>query len=137
MPVASDEYVIDASAASTAILRKDAVGKAIGRLIESATCHAPHLIDAEVGNVLRRHERKELIGPTAAAVGLRMMSTMIDHRYAMHGWLSDEAWRLRHTITFYDGLYAALAARLEVPLLTSDARLSRAPGLPCRVELID
>ncbi|WP_342801739.1 hypothetical protein [Nocardia sp. No.11] len=44
---------------------------------------------------------------------------------------------VRHTITFYDGLYAALAARLDVPPLTSDARLSRTPGLPCRVEVID
>ncbi|MFE3546039.1 type II toxin-antitoxin system VapC family toxin [Nocardia sp. NPDC059177] len=106
-------------------------------MIETATCHAPHLIDAEVGNVLRRHERKELIDPATAAIGLRMLATMIDRRYAIHGWLSEEAWQLRHTITFYDGLYAALAARLDVPLLTSDAKLSRAPGLPCRVELID
>ncbi|MFI1238930.1 type II toxin-antitoxin system VapC family toxin [Nocardia salmonicida] len=137
MPVANDEYVIDASAASTALLRKDAVGAAVGRLIENSTCHAPHLIDAEVGNVLRRHERKELIDPTTAAIGLRMLATMIDRRYAHHGWLSEEAWKLRHTITFYDGLYAALAARLDIVLLTSDAELSRAPGLPCRVELID
>jgi predicted nucleic acid-binding protein len=38
-------------------------------------------------------------------------------------------------MTFYDALYAALAARLDIPLLTSDERLSRAPGLPCRVEV--
>ncbi|MFE1594640.1 type II toxin-antitoxin system VapC family toxin [Nocardia sp. NPDC058705] len=135
--MASDEYVVDASAISTALLRKDAVGSAVARLIENSTCHAPHLIDAEVGNVLRRHERKELIDSTTATVGLRMLSTMIDQRYTQHGWLAEEAWRLRHTITFYDGLYAALAARLDVVLLTSDAKLSRAPGLPCRVELVD
>jgi predicted nucleic acid-binding protein len=70
-------------------------------------------------------------------IDLRMLTTMIDQRYAHHGWLSEEAWKLRHTITFYDALYAALAARLDVALLTSDAELSRAPGLPCRIELID
>ncbi|MFD3705910.1 type II toxin-antitoxin system VapC family toxin [Nocardia sp. NPDC058658] len=137
MPVANDEYVIDASAASISLVRKDAVGKAVAKLIENSTCHAPHLIDAEVGNVLRRHERKGLIDTTTAAIGVRMMATMVDQRYALHGWLSEEAWKLRHTITFYDGLYAALAARLDIVLLTSDAKLSRAPGLPCRIELID
>ncbi|MFE7718494.1 type II toxin-antitoxin system VapC family toxin [Nocardia rhizosphaerihabitans] len=135
--MASEEYVLDASTASTALLRNDAVGMAVGRLIETAVCHAPHLIDAEVGSVLRRHERKGLINSDTAAIGLRMLATMVDRRYSHHSWLSEHAWQLRHSITFYDGLYAALAARLDIPLLTSDVRLSRAPGLPCRVELID
>ena len=30
-----------------------------------------------------------------------------------------------------------LAEQLEVPLLTADARLARAPGLRCSVELIE
>ena len=34
-------------------------------------------------------------------------------------------------MSFYDGLYVALAAALAVPLVTADARLSRAPGLGC------
>ncbi|WP_282778830.1 PIN domain-containing protein [Nocardia sp. CC201C] len=67
---------------------------------------------------------------------MRMSTMLVDERYAHRGWLSVEAWKLRHTVTFYDALYAALAARLDLPLLTSDAKLSKAPGLPCRVELI-
>ena len=47
------------------------------------------------------------------------------------------AWTLRDNLTYYDALYVALAARLGYPLLTADARLARAPGLPCAVELID
>ncbi|WP_316573604.1 type II toxin-antitoxin system VapC family toxin [Nocardia canadensis] len=74
--------MLDASTASTALLRKDAVGTAVGRLIEASTCHAPHLIDAEVGNVLRRHEREGLIDPDTATIGLRMLATMVDRRYA-------------------------------------------------------
>lgn len=132
----SDEYVVDASVASTAVLAKGAGGKAVQRFLESVVTHAPHLIDAEVGSVLRRHERRGLLGADEAGpVGLRMLETIVDHRYAHHGWLASEAWKLRHNVTFYDALYAALAARLDVPLLTSDARLSRASGLPCRVEL--
>jgi len=39
-------------------------------------------------------------------------------------------------MSYYDALYAALAAALGHPLLTADARLARAPGLPCAVELV-
>ncbi|MGI5220054.1 type II toxin-antitoxin system VapC family toxin [Nocardia sp. CA-290969] len=132
----NDEYVVDASAAATVLLRKDAVGAAVGRLFETALCHAPHLIDAEVGHVLRRHERRGMIDDAAAAIGLRMLGTLVDHRYSHHGWLASEAWALRHTITFYDALYVALAQRLDIPLLTCDEKLSKAPGLPCRIELV-
>ena len=40
-------------------------------------------------------------------------------------------------MSFYDGLYVALATMLDLPLLTSDIRLTKAPGLPCRYELIN
>ena len=40
-------------------------------------------------------------------------------------------------MTYYVALYVALAARLGYPMLTADARLAGAPGLPCAVELID
>jgi predicted nucleic acid-binding protein len=61
---------------------------------------------------------------------------VIDHRYAHTGPIVDLAWGLRHTITFYDALYVALATVLEVPLLTADVRLSKAPGLSCAVEVL-
>ncbi len=50
--------------------------------------------------------------------------------------LAERAWTLRHNLSFYDALYVALADRLDVPLLTGDARLARAPGLPCEIELV-
>ncbi|MGV9673704.1 type II toxin-antitoxin system VapC family toxin [Nocardia sp. NPDC003482] len=135
--MASKEYVVDASAISTAILRADAKGIAVAHLIESTVSHAPHLLDAEVGQVLRRHEYQGRVGEEVPIVGLRMLASMIDHRYVHHGWLATEAWKLRHSVSFYDALYVALAARLDVPLLTADQKLSKAPGLPCRVELLD
>ncbi|MEV6320049.1 type II toxin-antitoxin system VapC family toxin [Nocardia sp. NPDC051787] len=132
----SDEMVLDASAAAEALLRKDAVGSAVAERIASSVCHSPHLIDAEVGNVLRRHERQGLINEESAITGLRLLKSMVDERYAHHGWLAIEAWALRQTVTFYDALYVALAARLDIPLLTADEKLTKAPGLPCQVELI-
>jgi len=99
-------------------------------------CHAPHLIDAEVGNVLRRHVlRGALAAPDAGAL-LHSSVPLVDHRHEMTGALATAAWALRSNVTFYDGLYVALAVALAVPLLTADERLSRAPGLGCAVELI-
>jgi predicted nucleic acid-binding protein len=132
----NDEIVVDAVAVADALTRKDAVGIAYSHRIVSSTCHAPHLIDAEVGQVLRRVERCGQISAESAATGLRSLTTMIDLRYEHHGWLATQAWELRHNVSFYDALYVALAAKLDIPLLTGDVRLSKAPGLPCQVELI-
>ena len=131
------EYVVDATAAVSALGRKDAVGIAAHKLIAEATCHAPHLLDAEVGHVLRCGERAREISAQTARIALSALPEMIDHRYPHTGRLAARAWDLRHTITFYDALYVALAAVLEMPLLTADVRLSKAPGLSCRVILIN
>ncbi|KAA5830012.1 hypothetical protein F1721_23145 [Saccharopolyspora hirsuta] len=50
--------------------------------------------------------------------------------------LADAARELRGAISFCDALHVALAASLDVPLLTADAELSRAPKLPCKVEVV-
>lgn len=52
-----NEYVVDASAAVSALGRKAAIGIAAHKRIAEETCHAPHLLDAEVGHILRRGER--------------------------------------------------------------------------------
>jgi predicted nucleic acid-binding protein len=39
-------------------------------------------------------------------------------------------------VSFYDGLYVALAVALAVPLVTADQRLARTPGLNCVVEQV-
>ncbi|GGM43930.1 ribonuclease VapC [Longimycelium tulufanense] len=132
----NDEYVVDASALIEAVTNKRAVGIAVRAVVEQATCHAPHLIDAEVGQVLRRKERRGEIADEEAITGLRAVTTLVEHRYGQNGWLATRAWELRNTVTFYDALYVALAARLDLPLLTGDAKLCAAPNLPCKVQLL-
>ncbi len=53
-----------------------------------------------------------------------------------HQHLIERAWELRHNVTFYDGLYVALAEAMDSPLLTLDRRLASASGLPAEIELI-
>ncbi|GLY64462.1 type II toxin-antitoxin system VapC family toxin [Amycolatopsis taiwanensis] len=129
------EYVIDASAMVACLARKDAVGAALRKLIGSSRTHAPYLIDAEVGQALRGLERRGEITGEEALAGLHGIRGLIDERYD-HVVLLGDAWTVRHAISFYDGLYAVLAQRLGLPLLTGDIRLSKASGLPCEVELV-
>lgn len=41
----------------------------------------------------------------------------------------------RHAITAYDALYVALAERLDIPLVTCDAKLARSNGHNAKIEL--
>ena len=47
--------------------------------------------------------------------------------------LTTRAWALRESVTCYDACYVALAELLDVPLVTLDRRLARAPGPRCTV----
>ncbi|MGN6258548.1 MAG: type II toxin-antitoxin system VapC family toxin [Solirubrobacterales bacterium] len=87
---------------------------------------APELIDAEVGSALRRAVRQKNIEADKAAEALGELRTLPIHRVS-HERLAQFAWLLRDNVSFYDGLYVALAQLLEKPLLTFDARLGRAP----------
>lgn len=129
-------YVIDASALAFALAGKSEAALQLRARLARTRRHAPHLIDAEVGNVLRRHEREHRLTADEAAQALLAAHALVDHRYPHVGQLSRLAWDWRHNLTFYDGLYVALATLLALPLLTADARLSRAPRLPCTVELV-
>lgn len=128
--------VVDASAMLVAVLGRSAESAALRRRLGAEVCHAPHLIDAEVGNVLRRQVLRDELAADDAEALLHLSEPLVDHRHQMTGPLAAAAWRLRENVTFYDGLCAALAAALRAPLLTADERLSRAPGLGCPVELV-
>lgn len=96
---------------------------------------APHLVDAEIGHVLRRAVAVgELRQPTARAA-LEDLGSM-PLRRAGHVGLLERAWALRANVTFYDALYVALAERVEMALVTLDARLKGLPALRIDVDVI-
>ena len=110
----------------------EAAENAIGR---ERWVWAPALVDAEVGNALRRQVRADEITARKARAALEDFLEMRLQRVP-HPALVDRAWQLRDNVSFYDGLYVALAEALKMPLLTLDARLALAPGLRAEVELI-
>jgi predicted nucleic acid-binding protein len=128
--------VVDASALITALFGASSGAYALRRRLAAEVCHAPHLIDAEVGNVLRRRALRGELAATDGQILLTAAAPLIDHRYEMTGALAAAAWILRDNLTFYDALYVALAQALTCPLLTADERLTHAPALPCAVELV-
>lgn len=95
---------------------------------------APHLMPAEVANVLRRSTTSRLISADTAALALADLGDLPVLLYPF-GSFSDRVWELRRNLTSYDAWYVALAEELDVPLLTLDRRLRRAPGLRCEVRV--
>lgn len=95
----------------------------------------PHLLDAEVGNVIRR---KTLNGELGEDVAVQALADLAEIELARYGHvdLLPRAWELRANLTVYDALYVALAEALESPLLTMDARIAGAPGLRAVVEVL-
>ena len=95
---------------------------------------APHLLDAEVGQALRRAVRQKLLDSDTAVEALWHLGEMPLRRVS-HDVLVHYAWDLRHNVSFYDGLYVALAEILDEPLVTFDAKLARA-GVSAKVEVL-
>jgi len=97
--------------------------------------HAPHLIDVEVAQVLRRYVRERAVSETRAQEALQNLLDlrMLRHRHAS---LLYRAWELRHPLTAYDAVYIALAEALDAPLLTCDAKIAAAPGHHAMVALV-
>jgi predicted nucleic acid-binding protein len=96
---------------------------------------APHLIDAEVGHSLRRRVAERRLRDDHASAALGKLAGL-PLRRIVHTGLLERAWELRHNLSFYDGLYVALAEVLDAPLVTLDRRLTKAAGDVTRVAVL-
>jgi predicted nucleic acid-binding protein len=96
---------------------------------------APELIDLEVVSVFRRLSLASRL-PTRRANLALVDLTDLPLRRAPHRPLLARCWELKDNLTIYDAAYVALAEILEVVLVTADARLFRAPGPRCQMELL-
>lgn len=99
------------------------------------TCHAPHLLDVEVAQVLRRYAASSSISAERAGEALRDLGDLPLVRYP-HDFLLSRVWELRNNLTAYDAVYVALAEVLDAPLLTCDARLGSAPGHRASIHIV-
>lgn len=129
--------VLDASAAVEWLLRLPRAEQVEQRLLhDDPTLHAPHLIDVEVAQVVRRLTSAGLITASRGKQALEDLADLDLERHP-HEILLPAVWRLRENMTAYDGVYVALAEALDAPLVTLDARLASAPGHGARIDAID
>ena len=128
--------VVDASAVLELLLNTPA-GQAVAERIAASGLglHAPHLVDVEIAQALRRYAREGKLALTEAAEAIDDLHDLDLNRHA-HEPLVDRIWQLRENFSAYDAAYIALAEALDTVLLTCDARLTRAPGAAHRVELL-
>jgi predicted nucleic acid-binding protein len=128
--------VLDASAAIELLLRTAAGSRVETRVFSPATSlHAPHLIDIEVAQVLRRYAAMGAITPARGEQALQDLRDISLTRYP-HDVLLERIWQLRNNLTAYDAAYVALAEALDAPLLTCDRKLSSRASHRARVEVI-
>lgn len=127
--------VLDASAAVDWLLQTSA-GQSIERRIYSSneTLHAPHLLDLEATQVLRRLSLQRVVSAHRADEAVRDLLDLRVTRYP-HLVLMPRVWQLRHNFSAYDAAYVVLAEKLGATLLTRDARLASVTGHVALVEL--
>ena len=127
--------VVDASVLAVALGDDGPDGATSRSALAGETLIAPELIDLEVLSVLRRQVMAGNMPPARAELALSDLADL-PMRRAPHRPLLQRCWELRQTITVYDAAYIALAETLGIALVTADARLSRAPGVRCQVDLV-
>jgi predicted nucleic acid-binding protein len=128
--------VLDASVVLEVLLRMPRGVALENRLFKSEeTLHAPHLLDVEVAQVLRRYTLAGEVAAERCRAALGDLAGLPLSRYA-HDFLLPRVWELRGNLSAYDAVYIALAEALDAPLLTRDQRLANAPAHRARVELV-
>lgn len=127
--------VVDASALAPALADDGRDGDVARTRLRGHTLAAPELIDLETISVLRRQLHAGQLDARRAELAITDL-VALPMRRAPHQPLLARCWELRENLTVYDAAYIALAELLDVALLTADARLARAPGLRCALDVL-
>jgi predicted nucleic acid-binding protein len=128
--------VPDASVILEVLLRTPSAEAIEERLLASnESLHAPHLLDLEIAQVLRRYVSRGEITPRRGATSLELFASFPIRRYS-HEPLLSRIWFLRDNLTAYDAAYVALAEGLQATLLTRDDRIGRAAGHRAKIERV-
>ncbi len=127
-------YVVDASVVAEYLLQTR-LGLTIAETLDTAQLMAPELLDVEVLSVFRRAVLAKKLQEDRAQIALEDLLAWPIQRIP-HKILLLEGWCHRHHVSAYDAMYIATARVHQIPLLTADGPLSRAPGLGITVQNI-
>ncbi len=123
--------VADASVVAGAVLPSDRLPSWELLTITDEELVAPHVMPAEVTQVLRR---TLLAGVISAETGARAHLEVVTLPTLLvpYAPYAERVWQLRQNLTAYDAWYVAAAEAFDIPLATLDRRLTRATGPRCR-----
>jgi predicted nucleic acid-binding protein len=128
--------VVDASAVVSLLLQLEEADAVMARVLSGRDRpQAPHLLDLEVAQVVRRYWRAGDITAARGEQAIRDLADLPLERHS-HEPLLGRIWQLRNNVTACDAAYIALAEALDAPLLTLDSALSRVPGVRIPVEVV-
>ena len=122
--------IVDASVVTSALMVRARSSSWAREVMGVGRLSAPHLMPAEVCQVLRRRVAGAVITAAEASAG---MDDLLELRADLHPFepFAPRVWELRDTVSAYDAWYVALAEALDVPFATLDRRLARASGPRC------
>jgi len=123
--------VVDASVVVAALTGAARTGAWAMQTLADTHLAAPDLLPFEVANVLRRHQVHGTLSPDVATLAHTDLLDLVIELFPYEA-VADRVWELRGSLPSYDASYVALAERLDAPLATVDARLTRAHGPNCR-----
>jgi len=129
--------VADASVVIDMLLGKgsEAGDELASRFSSHEVVCAPHLVDAEVGQVLRRFVLQRDLTRAIVDTLVEDFLALPIRRYP-HDFILEPAMKYLQDVTVYDGLYLALAEVLDCQLLTGDTALSQVPGCQAAVTVL-
>jgi predicted nucleic acid-binding protein len=115
-------------------LQHSRTGLKVDRVIvaQSDPIHAPHLIDIEVVDAIRRHLRLGALTDRRAQQAFWDLIHVPCVRHEHYPFLP-RIWELRNNVSPYDAVYIALTEFLGAKLLTCDGGLAAAPGHKARI----
>jgi predicted nucleic acid-binding protein len=136
MPPSARIVIVTDAGVLIAIFVDDGTWGDIARArIRNEDLAAPEVIDLEVTSALRGLLRAGKVDELRARLALADLRRL-PLRRASHQGLVSRCWELRDNFTPYDASYIALAEMLGATLVTTDARMSRAPQRSCMVEVL-
>lgn len=129
--------VADASVVAELLLRAGSrAGESLAaRFADREAVCAPHLLDVEIGQVIRRFVLRGEMPVGRGAVAIEDLADLPIRRFP-HTELLPRAFALRSDVTMYDGIYLALAEALDAPLVSCDTALAEVPGCSATVEIL-
>jgi predicted nucleic acid-binding protein len=121
---------VDANAIVAMLVDGAELGSASRGLYAEHDLAAPDLLGYEVTSVLRK---LCLLGAVTARVAEQALGelSLIRLSSVPHGDIAQRMWELRDNLSAYDAAYVSVAELFDVPLLTFDNRIRRAPGPRC------